>query len=173
MDIHGQLRSIRISPRKVRLAAHTLKGLDATQARFQLNYLVKRSARPIMKLLDSVMANARHNFGLVDSNLFVKSVIVDEGSKLKRYRPKGFGSSSPIEKKTSHITIVLSEKVPGLKAKKTDKVEKLSVDAELENTKMTDDAKPKNVRRKSAADEKSGKSSTGAVKRRLFQRKTV
>ncbi len=171
MDIHGQLRSIRISPRKVRLAAHTLKGLDATQARFQLNYLIKRSARPIMKLLDSVMANARHNFGLVDSNLFVKNVIVDEGSKLKRYRPKGFGSSSPIEKKTSHVTIILSEKVPGLKA---DKVEKASADNAASDTiKTSDDSKSKTTRRKTKTEDKSGKSSTGAVKRRLFQRKTV
>jgi large subunit ribosomal protein L22 len=92
-----------------------IKGLDVTAAKSQLDHLVKRSAKPISKLLDSAVANAANNFGLVRENLFIKDIIVNEGIKLKRFRPKGFGTVSPIQKKTSSIKIVLEEKVPGLK----------------------------------------------------------
>lgn len=93
-----------------------LKGMDAMKAKNQLDYLAKRSAKPISKLLDSAMANAQNNHRMPKDNLFIKNIIVDEGIKLKRGRPKGFGTISPIEKKTSHILIVLDEKVPGMKA---------------------------------------------------------
>ncbi|MBI2670230.1 MAG: 50S ribosomal protein L22 [Candidatus Yanofskybacteria bacterium] len=117
MQITAQLNNLRISPRKVRLVARAIKGMDAISAKFQLDYIIKKSSKPISKLLDSAMANAHNGFGLVKENMFIKDVIVNEGSKLKRFRPKGFGMASPIEKKTSHIKIVLEEKVPGLKAK--------------------------------------------------------
>ncbi len=118
MEIKAQLNNLRITPRKVRLVSGLLKGLDAVNARNQLNHLAKRSAKPFVKLLDSALANAQNNFGLVKGNLFIKNIIVNEGAKLKRFRPKGFGMTSPIEKKTSRIMIVLDERTPGLKAEK-------------------------------------------------------
>jgi large subunit ribosomal protein L22 len=115
MQVTAQLKNLRIAPRKVRLVSNLIKGLDVTAAKSQLDHLVKRSAKPISKLLDSAVANAANNFGLVRENLFIKDIIVNEGMKLKRFRPKGFGTVSPIQKKTSSIKIVLEEKVPGLK----------------------------------------------------------
>src|SRR3989344_4264110 len=119
MQITAKLNNLRIAPRKVRLVARAIKGMDAMVAKHQLDYIIKRSSQPISKLLDSAMANAHNNLGLVKDNLFIKDVVVDEGPKLKRFRPKGFGMASPIEKKTSRIKIVLEEKVPGLKAEET------------------------------------------------------
>jgi len=104
-----------MAPRKVRLIARAIKGLDTMAAKSQLDHLVKRSSRPISKLLDSATANARNNFGLAKDNLFIKDIVVDEGMKLKRFRAKGFGSTSPVLKRTSRIKITLEEKVPGLK----------------------------------------------------------
>ncbi len=116
MQVIAQLKNLRISPRKVRLVSGLLKGRDALTAKYQLDNLAKKSSSPISKLLDSALANAHNNFGLAKSNLFIKEILVNEGPKLKRFRPKGFGSTSPIEKKTSSIRIVLEERVPGLKA---------------------------------------------------------
>lgn len=116
MQVGASLNNLRIAPRKVRLVARMIKGMDAMAAKHQLNYIIKKSSKPISKLLDSAMANARNGHGLVRENLFIKDFIVNEGPKLKRFRPKGFGRASPIEKKTSHIKIVLEEKIPGLKS---------------------------------------------------------
>lgn len=118
MEVSAQLNNLRISPRKVRLVSKFLKGMDVMIAKGQLNHLAKRSARPISKLLDSAVANAQNNFGLVKDNLFIKEMIVNEGRKLKRFKPKGFGMASPIEKKTSHIKIILDERKLGLKIEK-------------------------------------------------------
>ncbi len=171
MDISANTKNIRISPRKVRLVRGVIMGLDALRARAVLQYTIKRSAHPMMKILDSALANARNNFGLVQSNMFVKDVIVNEGPKLKRYRPKGFGSSSPIQKKTSHIKIVLSERVPGMKADKQEK--KMVQSAQDEKIEIT--AKNTKVKRDSKKDTdiETKKPTEGAKKRRLFQRKTI
>lgn len=117
-DVSAHLSSLRIAPRKVRLVAHLLKGRDALTAKHQLQAISKKSIHPISKLIDSAMANAHHNLGMVKENLKIKEVIVDGGPILKRFRPKGFGSTSPIEKRTSHVTVVLTEKVAGLKSEK-------------------------------------------------------
>ena len=123
MQVTAHLKSIRIAPRKVRSVAHMLRGLDAVAAKHQLRYLTRRSSHPLSKLLDSALANAQNNYGLVRENMRIKDMIVDGGSVLKRFEPKGFGSVSPIAKRTSHVTIVLEEKVPGMKAEKNVKKE--------------------------------------------------
>lgn len=164
MEVKAQLKNLRISPRKVRLVSGMLKGADATTARAQLEYLVKKSARPMAKLLESAMANAHSNLGLVKENLFIKNIIVNEGTKLKRFRPKGFGSASPLEKKTSHITIVLDEKVPGLKAKPGKKEEEKTES----KTKETD----KKEKGKPEVKKEIGKKGT-KVSKKIFQRKAI
>ena len=118
MRVTAQLNNLRLAPRKVRLLAGVLGGLDVARAQFELEHRAKRAAGPLVKLLQSALANAHNNFGLVKENMYIKQILVNEGRKLKRFRPKGFGTVSPIEKKTSHITIILEEKVPGLKAEK-------------------------------------------------------
>ncbi len=123
MEVKAELKNLRIAPRKVRLVAGLLRGMDVQHARHQLNAVVKKSSHPMAKLLDSAVANATNNFNLEETNLFIKEVHVDEGPKLKRFRPKGFGRTSPLEKKTSHIRITLEEKIAGLKAKKSKKKE--------------------------------------------------
>ena len=113
MEVKARLGTIRIAPRKVRLVSGAIKGMNTASARHQLVHLPKRSSTPMVKLLDSAVANAYNNYGLSRDNLFIKAVIVDQGPTLKRYRPKGFGGVSPIAKRTSRVTIVLDERVPG------------------------------------------------------------
>lgn len=118
MQVSASLNNLRLSPRKVRAVSRVIKGMDANRAKYQLDHFVRRPSKPLSKLLDSAISNAYKNFGLSKDNLFVKEIVVNEGPKLKRWRPKGFGSASPIQKKTSNIRIVLDERVPGLKVTK-------------------------------------------------------
>ena len=108
--VKAQLKYLRISPRKVRLAANVIRHKKVGVAVTQLNFLPKRSAKPLAKLLNSARANAKNNFNLNDNDLYIKEIKVDEGTVLKRYMPQARGSAHLIKKKTSHITLVLEEK---------------------------------------------------------------
>lgn len=112
MQVSAHLRGLRISPRKVRLVASVLKGLDVQEADAQLAYIQKGAVVPIRKLLRSAIANAEHNAKLDRANLFVRQVLVNQGATLKRSQSRAFGRATPIRKRTSHVTIVLDERVP-------------------------------------------------------------
>ena len=107
----AQLKYLRIAPRKVRLIGDLVKGLPAVEAEAQLMYERKRAAKPVLKLLRSAVANAVATKKANVEKLFVESVRVDGGPMMKgRYLPRAHGSASPIQRKMSHITIVLAEK---------------------------------------------------------------
>ena len=118
MKVIAKLNNLRISPRKVRLVADLIRGLDVSDAKVQLNFLIKRSSRPMLKLLNSAVANASHNFKLDENNLYISELIVNEGPTLKRIMPRAMGRAFYIRKRTSHITLVLEEKK---KVEKNDK----------------------------------------------------
>src|SRR3989338_2964975 len=113
--VTAQLKNLRQSPRKVRMIVDLVRGKGVLKALQQLEFVVRRPAQPISKLIRSAIANAENNFNMVASNLYIKEFYVDEGVKLKRYQPKAMGAVGPIQKKTSHIHLVLAEKIPGLK----------------------------------------------------------
>jgi large subunit ribosomal protein L22 len=102
-------RYIRIAPRKVRLVADMVRGENVVKAKSILRFTVNRSALPIAKLLNSAVASARNEFNWDEKNLRIEKITVDEGPKIKRWMPRARGSASPIQKKTSHITLILSE----------------------------------------------------------------
>jgi len=98
-----------MAPRKVRLIADTLKGLPISEAEAQLLTRSQRVAGPLLKLLRSAIANAKNNAKLDSNKLFVESIRVDQGPMLKRILPRAQGRTTPIQKKMSHITVVLEE----------------------------------------------------------------
>jgi large subunit ribosomal protein L22 len=108
--IKAKLKHLRISPRKVRLAADLIRGLSVREAEQQLIFLNKRSASQILRLLRSAVANAQHNASLPKENLYISEILVDAGPTLKRWRPRAMGRASNIMKRTSHVTIVLNQK---------------------------------------------------------------
>jgi large subunit ribosomal protein L22 len=108
--VKAQLNGLRMSPRKVRLVAGLIRRKKVSFALDQLNHMAKRSAGPITKLLNSAVANAEHNQKLDREHLWISDLQVDEGVKLKRYQPKGFGRANPIEKKTSRVRLVLEHR---------------------------------------------------------------
>lgn len=119
MEVTAKARYIRMSPRKVRLVAGLVRGLDVARAEAQLGLLNKAAALPVRKLLRSAIANAEHNNKLERQGLFIKSITVDGGPILKRWRPRAFGRAAPIRKRTSHITIVLADRSAGDKKSAT------------------------------------------------------
>ena len=108
-EITAQLNNHRQSPRKVRLVADAVRGKKIAEAKNILNFLVKRSAGPIHKLLDSAISNAK-NANLKADSLIVKSITVNVGKILYRRMPAAHGSAHPIRKRTSKLKITLAEK---------------------------------------------------------------
>lgn len=104
--VTAKLKHLRISPRKVRLAANLIKDLPVKEAEKQLIFLAKKASQPVLKLLRSAVANALQA-NLSEKSLYIKSIKVDAGPTLKRWRPRAMGRAAPINKRTSHITIVL------------------------------------------------------------------
>lgn len=110
MDVHANLRHLRMSPRKVRLVINTIRGLSVAAAETRLNFVPKLAARPVLKLLRSAVANAEHNFKLDKKDLYVRHIVADGGPTLKRFRPRAFGRANPIRKRTTHISLILATK---------------------------------------------------------------
>ncbi|MBU0999281.1 50S ribosomal protein L22 [Patescibacteria group bacterium] len=103
------LKNYRQSPRKVRLVAGLIKGKNVMQAIVELDFLAKRAGLPIKKLLLSAVANAKEK-GMEANNLFIKELRVDKGITMKRMMPAAMGSGHRINKRTSHLNILLAEK---------------------------------------------------------------
>ncbi|MBD8027263.1 50S ribosomal protein L22 [Ureibacillus sp. 179-F W5.1 NHS] len=106
-------RTVRIAPRKVRLVVDLIRGKQVGEAVAILRHTPKAASPVVEKVLKSAVANAEHNYELDVNNLVVSEVFVDEGPTLKRFRPRAQGRASAINKRTSHITIVVSEKKEG------------------------------------------------------------
>ena len=118
MEVKAKLKNLRMSPRKVRLVADLIRGLDCETAKAQLQFSLKKAALPLLKLLNSCIANAKHNFKLDESNLYISKIMVNEGPTLYRIMPRAFGRAFYIRKRTSHVILVLEEKGENKKNKK-------------------------------------------------------
>jgi len=108
MKVAAHARHIRQSPYKVRRVLDNVRGLPVTEAREVLDFTDRRAAEPISRLLHSAIKNAEHNFALDEDELFVAEAYANEGPTLKRWRPRARGRATRIRKRTSHITIVVS-----------------------------------------------------------------
>jgi len=109
MEVTARLRYLRMSPKKVRLVADLIRGKNVNEALTILNLSVKRAAKPLKKLLESAIANAKQTGKMDIDNLYISHLTVDEGPTLKRFRPRAMGRATIIRKRTSHITIKLKE----------------------------------------------------------------
>jgi len=125
MEVRAYLRYLNIAPRKTRLVANLVKGMEVEKAKAQLLFCKKRAAKPILKLINSALANARNNLG-IDGTFFIKEIRVDQGPMLKRWMPRAFGRATMIQRKTSHVTLVLEVKEPRkIERKKEEKKEEV------------------------------------------------
>jgi large subunit ribosomal protein L22 len=125
MEIKAQLNYLKIAPRKVRLAVDLIRGLTVGEATKRLDFLTKRSANPIKKLVLSAAANAKNNFKIANTDdLIIKEASVNQGPVLKRFRPRAFGRAAMIKKRMSHITVILEAKQEAKKVVKKKIVKK-------------------------------------------------
>ncbi len=132
----ASIRNLNITPRKVRLVADLIRGMEVTDALAQLELLNKRSSFPLIKLIKSSITNAKTK-GLDINRLVIDTITVDKGKMLKRTLARGRGRVSPIEKRQSHVNLtlreseivqksrfVISEKPKSVKQKKTSETKK-------------------------------------------------
>ncbi|HNU95970.1 MAG TPA: 50S ribosomal protein L22 [Candidatus Magasanikbacteria bacterium] len=120
-EVIAKLRFLRMGPRKVRLVTDLVKGRKALRARDVLSLTNKSAALPILKLLNSAIANAKNNFKLDEETLFIKNITVDGGPVLKRWMPKAHGRATPVRQRTSHVTMILKTVEKAEKKTKTKK----------------------------------------------------
>ena len=117
MEVKAITKFARMSPKKIRPLAVVLRGLPAAAAGTQLKYHRSKSAKLLLQVVRSAMANAKNNYNLKEDNLKIKRLTVDAGPTQKRYWMRSRGSSDRLLKRTAHLSVVLSEIKPTLTKK--------------------------------------------------------
>ncbi|AWB46131.1 50S ribosomal protein L22 [Paenibacillus sp. CAA11] len=110
MEAKAHARSIRIAPRKAQLVVDLIRGKQVGEAIAILRHTPKAASPVVEKLLNSAIANAEHNYSMDVNKLVITEAYVNQGPTMKRFRPRAMGRASRINKRTSHITLVVSEK---------------------------------------------------------------
>ncbi|WP_288657929.1 50S ribosomal protein L22 [uncultured Limosilactobacillus sp.] len=103
-------KMVRVAPRKARFVLDAIRGKSVAAAFAILKFTSRGAASDVEKVLKSAVANAENNFDLDRASLVVSEAYANEGPTLKRFRPRAKGSASPINKRTSHITVVVTER---------------------------------------------------------------
>jgi ribosomal protein L22 len=106
--VRASAKYVRVAPRKARLIADQVRGMHIEQARALLQFSPRGAAEDIQKLINSAAANAENNHDLVGDEMRITTITVDEGPTLRRFRPRALGRATPINKRTSHITVALT-----------------------------------------------------------------
>jgi large subunit ribosomal protein L22 len=110
MEARAVARYVRVSPRKARLVVDLIRGKKIDDARAILKFSPRAAAEIVEKVLNSAVANAERNLHLASDDLIVGSTFVDEGPTLKRIRPRAMGRAFRINKRTSHITVIVKQR---------------------------------------------------------------
>ena len=110
MEVAARLRGARVSPQKARLVADQVRGRPVQDALNTLAFSQKKSARIILKVLESAIANAENNEGADVDELAVSTIFVDEGPMMKRVRPRAKGRADRIHKRSGHITVKVADR---------------------------------------------------------------
>lgn len=109
MEVKAKAKNIRISPTKVRLVINLIRGKNAPQALKELQFIGKKAAFPVLKVLKSALLNAKNNYNLDDKNLYIAKIQADPGPVYKRVKFRARGRRDIIRKRTTHITVILEE----------------------------------------------------------------
>ncbi|PWM51897.1 MAG: 50S ribosomal protein L22 [Clostridiales bacterium] len=110
MEAKAVAKYIRISPRKAAQVADLVRGKSVGEAYAILKFTPNKGAAIIEQVLKSAVANAEHNYNMDVDKLYVSTIFVDQGPSLKRFKPRAMGRADGIMKRTSHITVMVSEK---------------------------------------------------------------
>lgn len=116
--ITANAKYVRMSPRKVRLVSEAIKKLKPAESLIYLKNLNKRAVQPLTKTIKSAIANAENNYQIKSENLTFAKILVEPGPILKRWQPISRGRAHPINKRTSHIKVILEAKEEKKSSKK-------------------------------------------------------
>ena len=162
----AKLNYLRMAPRKVRSVANLLRGLSVNEAEAQLLFQRRRASKALLKLLRSARANAVANAHLDPQKLYVESIRVDQGPMVKRILPRARGSASPIQKKMSHVTLVLAESAQP-------KPPRFTIAVKKKTKKASEESKKERKMPEKKAFEGSARAPQQGFFRRVFRRKSV
>lgn len=166
----AKLNYLRMAPRKVRLVADSVRGLSVNEAEAQLLISPRRPAEPILKLIRSAVANAKER-KLDINKLLIKSIRVDQGPMLKRYMPRAMGRATEIQKKSSHVILVLAEsdkvKEHRFKIVKPERIKRKELERIKKERNEQKDKPEQEEKRKEYKPKKAG------FMKRIFRRKAV
>lgn len=109
MEAKAIARYVRISPYKVRQVVDLIRGKKVDEALAILRFTPKRAARVVAKVVKSAVANAEHNYDMLRDELVIRRAFVDQGPTLKRWVPRAYGRANIRRRRTSHITIIVSD----------------------------------------------------------------
>ena len=166
MEARAQARYVRVTPMKARRVIDLIRGMQATDAQDVLRFAPQAASEPVGKVLASAIANATNNHGMDARDLIVTQAFVDEGPTLKRIRPRAQGRAFRVGKRTSHITVILSdgtavtEPIPAPKATETKK----SPEPAVEDT-AAEEAAEETTAKKSTAKKSTAKKAAPAAKK--------
>ena len=118
MEARAQARYVRVTPQKARRVVDLIRGMKADDAQALLTFAPQAASEPIGKVLASAVANAANNHAMDPRGLVVSQAFVDEGPTMKRIRPRAQGRAYRIRKRSSHITVIVSDGVAEVKAPK-------------------------------------------------------
>ncbi len=168
----ASLKYLHIAPRKVQSVANLIKGLSVNEAEAQLLTNPRRPAAALLGLLRSAAANAKNNQQLNSERLFIKEIRVDKGPMLKRYMPRAMGRANLIQKKSSHVILVLAEsekaKPPRFKITRPERIKKHVA----EKMKKQRKAEQKEKTREEEVREPKQTKGPGFIKK-IFRRKSI
>jgi large subunit ribosomal protein L22 len=175
-------RYIQVSPQKMRLVADMVRNESVDLALQQLQFSSKKAALPLAKAINSAVANAVHNFNLKKEDLYIKALSIDGGPMLKRFRPRAQGRAGAIHKRSSHINVVLEERVNNKKRSarsiftairrgKSDRVQEHKHDHDHDSAEGKVDA-PNKPHYQAPKTDEAKKTQKISLKRRLFNRKS-
>jgi len=117
MQVTAKLKYLRVTARKTREVIDLIRDKTATEAKVLLSFALRKSAIPVLKLLNSAITSAKNDLSIDEENLYISKITVDEGPTLKRWHAMSRGRAYPIMKRSVHITIILSEINPKKEAK--------------------------------------------------------
>jgi len=103
-------RDVRVTPRKVRLVVDLVRGKNVNEALGILSRVNRAASAPVIKLIKSAAANATNNFGLAADKLYIAEIQASDGIRMKRFEPRGKGSSSPLIKRCANMRILIKER---------------------------------------------------------------
>ncbi|AEF93121.1 ribosomal protein L22 [Desulfotomaculum nigrificans CO-1-SRB] len=113
MEARAIAKFIRVSPRKARMVVDLIRGKKLDEALAILRYTPNKATEAVTKVVKSAAANAEHNYDMDKDELYISKIYVDQGPSLKRIMPRAMGRADIIKRRTSHITVVVSDKKEG------------------------------------------------------------